>query len=69
MRLNCLKRWGDGIAARKPQSTAKDVVMTGEGYTDRVVEAGSHIFNWPIPTREIKINRNLVQNDGYGSEE
>ena len=69
MRLNCLKRWGDGIAARKPQNTAKEVVMTGEGYTDRVIEAGSHIFNWPIPTREIKINRNLVQNDGYGSEE
>lgn len=69
MRLNCLKRWGDGIAARKPQANATSVVMTGEGYTDRVIAAGSHIFNWPVPTREIKINQNLVQNDGYGSDE
>lgn len=69
MRLNCLKRWGDGISARQPQSAAAEVVMTGEAYTDRVIEAGSHIFNWPIPTREIKINKNLVQNVGYGSEE
>ena len=69
MRLNCLKRWGDGIGARKPQANAKDLVITTEGYTDRVVEAGSYIFNWPIPTREIKINGNLKQNDGYGKEE
>lgn len=69
MRFICLKRWGDGIGARKPQNAAKELVVTAEGYTDRVVDAASHIFNWPIPTREMKINKNLVQNNGYGTEE
>ena len=68
LRLDCLKRWGDGIAARKPQAAAAEAVMTGDAYTERTVEAGSHIFNWPVPTYEIKINKNLEQNPGYGNE-
>ena len=68
LRLDCLKRWGDGIAARKPQAAAAEAVMTGDAYTERTVEAGSHIFNWPVPTYEIKINKNLKQNPGYGNE-
>ena len=69
MRFTCLKRWGDGIEARDPQKVAEEAVMTGDAYTDRVIEADSHIFNWPVPTYEIKINKNLKQNDGYGTEE
>lgn len=69
LRLNCLKRWGEGIGVRTPQNKATETVMTGDAYSDRVVEAGSHIFNWPVPTYEIKINKNLVQNPGYATEE
>lgn len=65
LRFTCLKRWGDGIEARTPHSAAAAFVQTGPAYTERVVEAGSHIFNWPVPTYEIKINKNLVQNPGY----
>ena len=67
-RFTCLKRWGEGIEARTPQTTATDLVMTGAAYTDRVVEADSHIFSWPVPTYELKINTNLVQNPGYAVE-
>ncbi len=68
LRFSCLKRWGDGIAARAPQATATGLVMTGAAYTDRVIAADSPIFCWPVPTYEIKINGNLVQNPGYAVE-
>ena len=68
LRMSCLKRWGDGIAARKPQTAAAEAVMTGEAYTERKVASDSHIFNWPVPTYEMKINKNLEQNLGYGNE-
>lgn len=68
LRLTCIKRWGEGIAARTPQAAAAAFVQTGPAYTERVLEAGSHVFNWPIPTYEIKINNNLEQNPGYSAE-
>lgn len=68
LRFACLKRWGDGMEPRTPQSAASAFVQTGPAYTERVVEAGSHIFNWPVPTYEMKINKNLVQNPGYSVE-
>lgn len=67
-RLSCLKRWGDGIEPRTPQSSASELVMTGPAYTERELEADSHVFVWPVPTYEIKINTNLVQNPGYSAE-
>lgn len=68
LRFTCLKRWGEGIGARTPQNNATDLVMTGEAYTERVIDADSHIFCWPVPTYELKINGNLVQNPGYAVE-
>lgn len=65
-RLTCIKRWGEGIAARTPQTTAKEFVQTGPGYTERTFSADAHVFNWPVPAYEIKINQNLEQNPGYG---
>ena len=67
-RMTCLKRWGEGVDAREPQNSATDLVMTGVAYTERELEADSHIFVWPVPTYEIKINQNLEQNPGYSAE-
>lgn len=65
LRLSCIKRWGDGLDARTEQDGAKNLVMTTAGFTDRVLSADSHVFNWPIPTYEIQITPSLVQNPGY----
>lgn len=64
-RMSCLKRWGEGVAARTPQPAAQDFVQTGPAYTERTLAADAHVFNWPVPTYEMKINENLVQNPGY----
>jgi len=72
-RLSCVKRWldaaavdtnklMDGLENRDPQPGASDLVMTGQGYTERTL---SYQFNWPVPAYEIKINPSLVQNPGY----
>lgn len=69
-RLSCVKRWGDGLGARTPQNRAltNNIIMTepASAYTDRVLEADSYLLVWPIPTYEIRINKGLVQNEGYG---
>lgn len=65
LRLSCIKRWGDGLEARVEQDGAENLVMQGTGFTERTLAAGSHVFNWPIPTYEIQITPSLVQNDGY----
>ena len=67
-RMACLKRWGEGVAARTPQAAAQEFVQTGPAYTERVLDADTHVFNWPVPTYEMKINKNLVQNPGYSAE-
>jgi len=68
LRLSCIKRWGDGLGERVEQKGAENLVMSGVGFTDRVLDAGSHVFNWPIPTYEIQITPSLVQNPDYVSE-
>ena len=66
-RLWCLKRWGLGFNGRKGQASAlaEGLIYTGEYYTDRNVPAGDYHFTLPIPTYEMKVNPNLVQNEGY----
>ncbi len=66
LRLTCIKRWGEGLEERVPQAEAAAFVQTGPAFTERVLEAGSHVFVWPVPSYELKINENLVQNPGYG---
>ena len=65
LRLSCLKRWGDGFEGRPAQAAASAIVMTGEYYTERTMEAGAYVMNWPVPSYELKLNDNLVQNAGY----
>lgn len=65
LRLSCLKRWGDGFVGRPAQVAASAIVMTGDAYTEKVMEADSYVMNWPVPSYELKLNENLVQNEGY----
>lgn len=66
-RLWCLKRWGIGFNGRKGQAAAlaEGLIYTGQYYTDREMKADDHHFTLPIPTYEMKVNPNLVQNEGY----
>lgn len=68
LRLACIKRWGDGLAVRAEQSGVQNIIMTGEYYNQRALSADSHYLNWPVPSYEIKLNANLVQNPGYTAE-
>lgn len=69
-RINCIKRWGDGLPTRPAQDAAANIVMTtpATSYTDRALDATSHTLVWPIPSYEIKIAPALVQNPGYSAE-
>jgi len=71
MRLSNLKRWGKGFAARTPQDGAvKDnCVITGSNFTDLSMSATDFHLVWPIPSYELKVNDNLVQNAGYTAAE
>jgi len=67
LRMSCLKRWGEGYSARAAQAGAISaaVLMTGEYYEQRSMDAKDRAFVWPIPNYELKVNNNLIQNDGY----
>ena len=69
-RINCIKRWGDGLPARPAQAAAKDIVMSTpeSDYTGRALAADAHTLVWPIPSYEIKISPALIQNPGYSAE-
>lgn len=69
-RINCIKRWGDGLPARPAQKAAEDIVMNTpvSDYTGRTVDATAHTLVWPIPSYEIKISPALIQNPGYSAE-
>ncbi len=69
-RINCIKRWGDGLPARPAQKAAENIVMNTpvSDYTGRTVEATAHTLVWPIPSYEIKISPALIQNPGYSAE-
>lgn len=68
LRLASIKRWGDGLAVRTEQPGVENLIMTGEYYNQRSLSADSHFLNWPVPSYEIKLNANLVQNPGYTAE-
>ena len=67
LRMSCLKRWGVGFSGRAAQAKATNVVQQGEFFTDKKFDANSTFFQWPIPSHELKVNSNLVQNPGYDS--
>lgn len=73
LRLDCLKRWSkrsgwdSGCAVREGQTgaVAANVLVTTTGYTDRGLDGNDYHLCWPIPSYEIRVNDNLLQNDGY----
>ncbi|MBR4809456.1 MAG: RagB/SusD family nutrient uptake outer membrane protein [Bacteroidales bacterium] len=69
MRWTCLKRWGLGFESRtgQPGTISKNVIMVGDYYDGRSMKADDRAFLWPIPSDEIKLNTNLEQNPGYGT--
>ena len=71
MRYSCLKRWGDGYSARTPQAgaDAAHVLMSGEYYEKRSMDASDYHFLYPVPAYEMQLNKNLVQNAGYTTSE
>ena len=70
LRISCLKRWGLGYSGRTAQDAAVSggVVVPGASYTEKSMAASDFHFQWPVPTYDMQINTNLVQNDGYISE-
>lgn len=69
-RINCIKRWGDGLPARPAQKAAEGIIMTTpvSDYTGRALASDAHTLVWPIPSYEIKISPDLIQNPGYSAE-
>lgn len=69
-RINCIKRWGDGLPARPAQKNAESIVMDTpvSDYTGRELASDAHTLVWPIPSYEIKISPALIQNPGYSAE-
>jgi len=67
--FSCLKRWGVGFSGREPQDYVFSVVMEGGSFTGKSMAADDYHFCWPIPTYEMQVNPNLVQNEGYGTSE
>ncbi len=66
-RLSCLKRWGDGFSGRPVQVGAEHIAMSepAASYGGKVIDSKSHLLSWPVPSYEMKLNKNLVQNPGY----
>lgn len=72
-RISDLKRWGDAMTNRTPQtgkaaSGSTAVLHTdGDNYNNLTVNAGDFRFVWPIPANEIYANQNLAsqQNPGW----
>ena len=60
-RLTDLKRWGLGFTRSEPQDESAVV----KRYVDLTVEPGDDKFVWGIPSYDLNLNPNLVQNQGW----
>ncbi|WP_158828375.1 RagB/SusD family nutrient uptake outer membrane protein [Mucilaginibacter lacusdianchii] len=62
-RLFDLKRWHEGFTRHDAQNTS--VINRGATFDALSVPANADKFTWGIPTNDIIINSNLVQNPGW----
>lgn len=62
-RLDDLKRWNEGFSGRQPQNAS--FIQSGADFQNLTIEAGHQKFTWGIPSNDITINNNLVQNPGW----
>lgn len=67
LRMSCLKRWNEGFEGRPAQARAATKVNSGASFTGKSFPASDYHWVWPIPSYEMVINPNLVQNPGYGA--
>jgi len=65
LRMNCFKRWGKGFDGRAAQEGAVDAVQGSSAFVGKSMTADDIHWQWPIPTYELQVNENLVQNPGY----
>ena len=65
LRMVTMKRWGLGYDGRPMQEGAANALNQGTDYEQKVLPATDHHFCWPVPSHEMNINKNLVQNPGY----
>lgn len=70
LRFTCLKRWHTGFSGRAAQPGAlEDGIIIGDAdgknYAAKVFAADDFHWQWPVPSYEIRVNNNLVQNQGY----
>lgn len=70
LRMSCMKRWEIGFDGRAVQPNASNLVENNpaSSYEQKAMDFDDRAMCWPIPSYEIKINTNLVQNKGYGNE-
>ncbi len=62
-RLDDLKRWREGFTRRDPQDPK--FVQNGENFDAKTVEANDPKFVWGIPSNDVTVNPNIVQNPGW----
>lgn len=69
LRISCLKRWGLGYDGRPGQPFASDnnIIVRGDNFDGKTLAASDYHFVWPVPTHEMQVNLNLVQNEGYAA--
>ena len=67
LRMSCLKRWGKGFSGREAQDGLEEngIIQSGDSYEKKELKADDNHWVWPIPSYEIIVNRNLVQNSGF----
>lgn len=70
LRMSCMKRWESSFDGRAVQPNAANLVENNpaSSYEQKAMDFDDRAMCWPIPSYEIKINTNLVQNKGYGNE-
>ena len=72
-RISDLKRWGDGISSRKPQTgkigtgESFGLIESGSMFENLSVTSDDYRFVWPVPSNEIYANQILAgqQNPGW----
>jgi hypothetical protein len=62
-RLNDLMRYGQGFTRSNPQNI--NTIVTGTGFNTLTIPATDPLFVWGIPTLDVTVNPNIVQNPGW----
>lgn len=63
-RLNCLKRWGDGVERMAPQTSLNAILEAGDAQTLNIQPSDPLYYKmiWEIPSQDLQANGNLVPN-------